>query len=264
MKSLLLFASVGLLLAAEAQQFQNLDFELGRTPSGYDAFNTNPTERQQLLPGWTTYYRSHEGVEDGLNRSYAAPLFNRGNGTCIGSPCIWIGSDLAYHGRFGLDLDAGGGGGSGGETGVRQQGQVPANAKSLKIQANGDRVLIRVGQAELTAVAEAGATKGLLLSFDVRTFAGLTVDLTVATRSSVHVDNLSFSTNTATPLAPSIIFSGPLPDGRILLTWVGILQLSTSPAGPFLDTGDVGSGSRYVVPYTPFQNQPALFFRARN
>ena len=48
-------------------RFQNLDFEFGSTPPDYDVFDTNPTERHQILPGWTTYFRNPAGIEDDLN-----------------------------------------------------------------------------------------------------------------------------------------------------------------------------------------------------
>ena len=260
MKSLSLLVGVCLAVVARAQQFQNLDFELGKTPVGYDSFNATPAQREELLPWWITYYRDRDGIEG----SSALPLLNRGNGGCIGSPCIWVGLDSAYHGKFGLDLDAGGRGGSGGETGVRQKGQLPANARSLKLSASGGTVRVRIDGNQLTSFVEAGAIKGVLMSFDVSGFAGRFVELTVATGSWVQVDNIGLSTSPPTPVPPTIKFSGPLSDGRIVIDWSGHLQQATAPAGPFMDVGAAVNGSRDVWLFEPFQKQSNLFFRARN
>lgn len=264
MKSLSLLVGVCLAVAAKAQQFQNLDFELGATPVGYNSFNPTPAERQELLPGWITYYRNRDGIEDDLGHSFAFPLLIRGNDRCLGAPCIWVGSSYALHRRYGVGLDAGGNGLGGGETGLRQIVQLPADAKSLRLLTDGDRVIVRVGKVDLPHFVEIGAKTGIQLSVDVSSFAGQMIELTIATKSYATIDYVTFSTSPPTPLTPTLKFTGPLPDGRILLTWDGILQQSGSPDGPFFDIDAAAPGSRYITPFPPFQYQPALFFRARN
>ncbi len=256
MKPLLLFASLGLLLAAKAQQFQNLDFEQGSTPPNYTG---TAAERLQILPGWTTYYRPSGGVEDNPS---AYPLLGRGIGDsfCIGSPCIDVGSSLAFHGRYGLRIDSGTGGG---ESGIRQTGLIPADAHTLTLRAGGygAGLIVRIDGQPLDIVVVGGDATQMTLAADVTPFAGQSHMLTVAARL-YQIDDLRFTPVVAVPLKP-VLELVQIARDRHLYVFTGVLQIADAADGPYRDIG-AGIG-RQECCVEPFDFRVlSTFFRVRN
>jgi hypothetical protein len=258
----------------KAQGFVNLDFELGKTPAGYVSFNTSAAERQILLPGWTTFYAA-DGVEPDLDAEWAMPLLNRGDGDfCIGSPCIWVRSSGAPHGKHFLDIDSGGTGDSFVRCGVWQAAVVPEGSKSLVF----DTTAGSSGQppfdltfngVSATIIPIARTTNGwTTYATDASPLSGRMVKVAFATQargtsqfpaqSYAGLDNVRFVVEQVLPVSnPNLEWhrSGDF----ILINYTGILQQASYPNGEFIDVPGA------LSPYWVYLSGGAgAFFRTRN
>lgn len=262
MKPLSLLVGVCLAVAARAQQFQNLDFELGSVPLNYDINNSTAAERQQILPGWTTYYRSPGTLEDNPG---PYPLLWRGTGDaiCAGSPCTDVGTILALHGKFGLRIDAGTGGG---ESGIRQVGEIPVGARTLTFKGGGFGMFVRIDGQTFEPIVVGGDPTQVTFAVDVTQFAGQVHTLSIFARFCV-VDYLQFSPTVAVALKPTLGFVQQS-NGRYQVIFTGRLQQATGSEGPYHDfsgVNDIGpavDGRTWIG--TDDLGFHGVFFRVRN
>lgn len=258
--------------ALGAQEFVNLDFEQGTMPVGYQYDNTNPVERLEILPGWTTFYVG-EGFETDLNKPWAAPLLMWGDSVCIGSPCVWIRRIGASHGRRYLDIDTGGSAEMEVQCGIRQTALVPSISKSLLFEATvfgnfgpyiEPPVELTMEEAKLTAVP-IGQTNGwTTYAVNVGQFAGAVVTLAVAARAQggldtyLALDNVRFVPEQLLPVA-SPALSWRRDRQYLQINYTGILQRATSADSDFLDVP--GAFSPY---WADVSVGSGVLFRTRN
>lgn len=270
MKSLSLLVGVGLAVAAKAQEFKNMDFELGRPFTGPIDFPIDESEwlsvTQSLFPGWTLFpYQSTDSPF-----SFPTPMPGY-NSLCLGSPCVALfgpklpgGSNLgliAPHGRYSIELQPPG---VGDEMGISQVGKVRGDAKALWFAASGHTV-VRVDDMVLSPVLLAKEGDYGTYAVDVSPWSGKLVKLSVSTIPGpsstfgyVVVDYFRFSTEPLVPVSnPNLAWQ--LRGSYIVLTYLGILQSANRMDGPYSDV--LGASSPYQA---AVYGSSAGFFRARN
>jgi hypothetical protein len=173
-----------------AQDFLNLDFELCQSQIDFDGLKATPADRLRLIPGWDSY-SLRNGQPLAHNDGFSYP-FLWVDGACLGSPCIAVLTKQGFSassviGKYALRIDSGGGADCSMETGIRQTGLVPTDAKSLVFQSDGwhtFRVSLDGQVYQSTPISQKNGFT--TYAVDVSPYAGRVVELRLSEYAEIH------------------------------------------------------------------------------